>query len=145
MKRASPEAAAFILQLRSEGLGRATIVKTVQREFPDVSRWQVELVLYPSIAEKLGREKAARHATKPIRAKPLPKPTPPPRVEPAFLSDGVPDLNRLVAWVERAKRLMPADQEPAFDITHALRRLDLIERTHAYRITTQAEQSASIQ
>lgn len=149
----SDDAAQFVRELRAADIERAAIVRETRKRFPHehVTRWTVELVLYPKIAERLERDRqksAAQRAAgvrKPRARKPKPARAAIAVIEPADMLDGVPDLPRLLAWIERAKRLMPGDPEPALDIATALRRLDLVERTHAYRITTRAGQPASIQ
>lgn len=146
----STEAAQFVRDLRSANIDRKAIVREARKKYPGehVTRWTVELVLYPKVAARLEKDRAAAAAKKAAKAgKPKPPRVPRQIVErsPVDMLDGVPDLPKLLDWIERAKRLMPGDPEPAFDIATALRRLDLVERTHAYRITTRAGQPASIQ
>lgn len=159
IREVSEEVRQFVHELKAAGIERKAIVREAQKRYPDqqVTRWQVEVALYPKIAERLARERAANQALRADarRRQALVKaeaPQPPRHritrrpvsesVPVAEMLEGVPELARLLDWIERAKRLMPGDPEPAFDIATALRRLDLVERTHAYRITTQAGQPA---
>lgn len=146
----STDAAQFVRELRAADIERSAIVREARKKFPHehVTRWTVELVLYPKVAERLELERRAKAAKKAAAAGKPKAPRVPRRIverSPVDLLDGVPNLGHLLAWIERAKQLMPGDAEPALDIATALRRLDLVERAHAYRITTRAGQPASIQ
>ncbi len=147
------EITTFIDDLHRVGVGAKTIHVRVSERWPDagVTRWGVELRVMPS-AQKLVASR--KKPVKPVKAAPQkPQPTTCACGQPGLrhghgwlpvcdecrtshygptLTRGIPELDKLLAWVESAKRVM-ADQEPAFDITCALRRLDLIERRVSHK------------
>lgn len=143
-----PEIQRFIEDLHRVRIGAKTIHARVTERWPDagVTRWAVERLVMPS---------AKRHVAK--RAKPLkkalekqkPQPTTCACGQPGLrnghgwlpycdecksshygpsLTRGIPELPKLLAFVDAAARAIPDKAEAAFDIKHALRRLDLIER-----------------